>query len=421
VVLWGDATPAEAAALVTVPGLVDLRLGVGNPVVDSRPHLAWDRGVPWHLFAPVGFAAPAALDDSAAGDRTGRVHLLDWDQRTSWSARRATLDALAAAAPIRLLLPAERVSEPGDLPSELAQRAEPTPWTSTPAIYRTAAVALASPFSGSGPVSLSVLEQLACGVRVISGQHPELRAAVGPWITWVDLPDVPAAGALSPTEQLSQARAIFTAHATPVRLAELTRRLGVAADPLQDRQVLALADADGGVPAGFLDDVLAQQWRPAGVVLIADAGRALASGRDQQAAASDGAQPGAGAVLSVTEAVGRLTAAGVPAVVAPALDPELLADVAWAARWSPSARWRPSHVLDALATAEAASGRADAVVPGPGPLAYRSDVATAPALIRVACLPAGRTVDQVWPTNQTALAGWAAAGRSVLSGGGMVG
>jgi len=426
VALWGDTSTAEAAALLTVPGLVDVRLGVGNPVVDSQPHVPWDRGVPWHLFAPVGLVDPAA--PAAPAGRAGRVHLLDWDLRTPWSARAATLAALADAGPVRVLVPAERVLEPGDLPAELrGVGVERVPWAGTAAAYRSTAIALASPFTGGGPPSMSLLEQLACGVRVVSGPRGGVPDGLADLVTWVGplpggrvLADALALGALTPDEQLDQARAVFAAHATPVRLAELTARLGVAADPLVGRRVHVLADApDGLVDASLVDDVLAQRWRPTGVLLV-DGGSPTAPSPARPAGGADGGGPHAypDVALPVAEARSRFAAAGLPAWTAPAVDPTVLADATWAARWAPHARWGPWHLLDALATAEAAGGRADAVLPGPGPLTYQADLPAAPTLVRAVRLTGAPTVAQAWPDR--ALAGWARSGWAVLTGGGMV-
>ena len=103
-------------------------------------------------------------------------------------------------------------------------------------------------------MDVRTLEQLASGVRVLSGPHQALDGVAGPHVTVVRDADDAAraigdaldAGLPTPAQMRVLLRSLFLNDATPVMLYQVTRRLGLTTDPLASRSVTAVVALDDG-------------------------------------------------------------------------------------------------------------------------------------------------------------------------------
>jgi hypothetical protein len=161
-----------------------------------------------------------------------------------------------------------------------------------------------------------------------------------------------AQGVMEPAEIRAVLRELFTAHATPVRLAELARLAGAATDPLASRQVAVLATAarDGGEDlAGRLASaVLRQRHRPCEVVL---------AGPEPGGTRGDPGPPGSGGSSrdGAPAALHELTDMGIAVRVA--REPGLAgaaraARCEWVVPWDADAAYPDTHLLDLVCARE---------------------------------------------------------------------
>ncbi|MQA83986.1 MAG: hypothetical protein GEV03_04970 [Streptosporangiales bacterium] len=334
VVLWRNA-PASGA-----PGL--------SRFEELPPSRGFDAVVDGDLGVQLAQMGPVALDPGRSREP---VYVGPRDPREPPAVRRLLDEVLAG----RYSDAGVRVLEP----VTLRQRVE---------AHRGRAVFLAS----RRP---QVLEQLAAGGRVVAASDRLLGDDLLPHATAVadaehavkELHAAAEAGPRDPTEVRAALRQLFRAHATPVRLGEMARRLGLAVDPLAGRRVAVLAEiTDAGRADRFVDAVLGQAHRPAEAVVRApaDLGRAW----------------------------DELTATGVPVRVA---DRGSLRDLAaaarsrWAMPWSADRDYPETYLLDLVCAGECS--RADVVGHADDGGDYVFAPSLRPALIRrdlLADLPA---------------------------------
>ena len=211
-------------------------------------------GVQLARFNPIGLAGSRPCDPFYAGAR---------DPRQA-PAVRALLDAVADGA------------GPGSV-----RVTGPVPWHRLPALYREHALFVTAAADQAG-------EQLACGANVImiGGE-----VADGGVPAWADVPAggrVRAAGDLaalrdnlaelaacpprSAAETLPVLREIFTAQATPARLAALAKLAGLGDDMIAGRRIGVLSRAcDAAAAAALADGLASQRFLPSELVVLAEA------------------------------------------------------------------------------------------------------------------------------------------------------
>ena len=199
-------------------------------------------GVQLARFNPIGLAGFRPGDPLYAGAR---------DPRQA-PAVRALLDAVADG------------TAPGSV-----RMTGPVPWHRLPALYREHALFVTASADQAG-------EQLACGAHVIMIGD---EAAAG---------GVPAAGDLaalrdklaeraacpprSAAETLPVLREIFTAQATPARLAALAELAGLGGDVIAGRRIGVLSRAcDAAGAAALADGLASQRFLPSELVVLAEA------------------------------------------------------------------------------------------------------------------------------------------------------
>jgi len=273
-------------------------------------------GVQLARFNPVGVTSARPTEPVYAGDR---------DPREA-PAVRALLDSLTGAPSA----PAASVRVTG-----------PRSWRSLPALYREHAVFLTASAN-------QAQEQLASGARVIG----PLGSGLDDGSVRAELEAARAASPRSLTEIRGVLRDIFASHATPARLAALTRAADLPAGLVGGRQIAVLATVTGATQAGRLAAaLLGQRLRPAELVAVT------------------GAVPAAEAA-SVRDTLGTLTDQGVRVVTTDAAAPARadwprplarLASVPWVAPWDTAGAADPpdTYLLDLACARECA--RADAV------------------------------------------------------------
>jgi hypothetical protein len=169
------------------------------------------------------------------------------------------------------------------------------PWRRRPALYREHALFVTASAD-------QAREQLACGARVIMFGPEAGSGAVTDDGGW-DLPALrEKAGTLRGRAPLAMAeilpvlREIFTAHATPARLAALGELTGLGDHVISGRRVAVLARADdAGAASALAAGVGRQRFLPAEVVAVAgapDAASAEIAARAVTAALGDLADRG---------------------------------------------------------------------------------------------------------------------------------
>ena len=188
-------------------------------------------GVQLARFNPIGLAGQRPSDPVYAGPRDPREP----------PAVRALLDALTGAA------------GPVTVTGEIA-------WRRRPALYREHAL-----FVTVSPGQAR--EQLACGARVImvTGEQAALREQIA---------SARAERPLTEAETLPELREIFTAHATPVRLAGLASLAGLPDHLVTGRQIAVLARVEDAAGAAALAARLARQRLAPAELVVAVAARA---------------------------------------------------------------------------------------------------------------------------------------------------
>ena len=323
---WAHAgDPAATDRGRRLADLIDLARALGKPVIFLRnapsylmPYLDWLGGY------------CDAVVDGGLGVQLARFNPIDLpsrrDQAPAYAAGR---DERERPATKRLL---DELTEGGDGTGPVRVIGEPT-WRSAPTVYREHAVFLAADAE-------QAREQQACGawaIGPVTGLVTETASR--------ELEAAAAAGPRSMTEIKPVLHDLFETWATPVRLAELGREVGLPPRPLPGRRVAVLAGLRDAADAGRLaDSVLSQRLRPAEVVVWLD-----------------GAAPGpAGALdrldgqgITVTVVNGHDVAAAARSAISP-----------WAAIWAPDASYPSTWLLELMCALECS--RADAVgyVPG---------------------------------------------------------
>jgi hypothetical protein len=319
---WAHAgDPAATDRGRRLADLIDLARALGKPVILLRnapsylmPYLDWlgdycDTVVDGGLGVQLARFNPVDLPE---GRDQAPVYAAERDQREGPATKRL-LDELT-----------EGHGSPGT-PVRVIGR--PT-WRTAPAIYREHGVFLAA-------TAEQAREQEACGARVVQvtgTSGPELAAAT-------------AAGPRSMAEIKAVLHGLFETQATPVRLAELVRQVGLPARPVPGRRVAVLAGLRDAADAKILaDSLLGQRLRPAEVVVWLKGAAAGSAGALDRLAAEG---------VTVTVVTGDGLAAAARRATSP-----------WAAVCEPGTSYPPSWLLELVCALECS--RADAVgyVPG---------------------------------------------------------
>ena len=255
--------PAAADRGRRLGRLIATARALGKPVIFIRnvpAHLA--PGLDWvaascDAVSDDGFGVqlarfnPIGLADSRRGDP---VYADARDPRES-PAVRALLDEVAAV-PVR----------------GLVQVAGWVPWRRRPALYREHALFVTASAD-------QAREQLACGARVIMiGGEPVAGTATPAGEGWAapalreQIAALRARVPLSVAEVLPVLREIFTAQATPVRLAALARLAGLGDHTIAGRRIAVLTRAaDAATAAALSADLTRQRFSPAELVVVAEA------------------------------------------------------------------------------------------------------------------------------------------------------
>ncbi|HEY2279655.1 MAG TPA: hypothetical protein VGI00_14955 [Streptosporangiaceae bacterium] len=320
---WAHAgDPAATDRGRRLADLIDLARALGKPVIFLRnapsylmPYLDW-----------LGDYCDTVVD-GGLGVQLARFNPVDLpedrDQAPVYAAER---DQREGPATKRLL---DELTEGHDSPgTSVGVIGRPT-WRTAPAVYRQHGVFLAA-------TAEQAREQEACGARVIrvtETSGPELAAAT-------------AAGPRSMAEIKAVLHGLFETQATPVRLAELARQVGLPARPVPGRRVAVLAGLREPADAKILaDSLLGQRLRPAEVVVWRSGAAAAGSAGALDQLTAEG--------VTVTVVTGDGLAAAARRATSP-----------WAAVCEPGTSYPPSWLLELVCALECS--RADAVgyVPG---------------------------------------------------------
>jgi len=263
------------------------------------------------------------------------------------------------------------------------------PWRRRPALYREHALFITAPPE-------QAREQLACGARVIMIGGEPVAGAVTPadegWAAPELQEEIAALRACVPfsaAEILPVLREIFTAQATPVRLAALARLAGLGDQTIAGRQTAVLARAaDAATAAALSASLTRQRFTPAELVVVAeapDAASAQLSARAVTVALGDLGDRGV-SVRAVPVVTGGPDTAGVSGLDM-AGDPRpagwlrCAASVArspWVVPWQAGREYHDSYLLDLACARECA--QADAA--GYAGAGYAFAAALEPALAR---------------------------------------
>ena len=251
--------------------LVAAARALGKPVI-------FIRNIPAHLAPGLDWVAAScdAVSDEGFGVQLARFNPIGLDaSRPSGPVYADPRDPREPAA-LRALLDALTSGDPG---SGLVRATGQVPWRRRPAFYREHAL-----FVTASPDRAR--EQLACGARVIMiGDGPPVTGAVtADGGSWDAAALREAAGTLrgraplAMTELLPVLREIFTAHATPARLAALGQLAGLGDHVVAGRRIAVLARADDAGAASALSAGLSRQrFLPAELVVVAGAPDAVSA------------------------------------------------------------------------------------------------------------------------------------------------
>ena len=320
---WAHAgDPAATDRGRRLADLVDVARALGKPVVFLR-------NAPSYLMPYLDWLAAScdAVVDGGLGVQLARFNPIDLP------GRRGTVPVYAdqrdpreAPATKRLL---DELTSDGTGPVTIIG---PPAWPDAPGVYRAHQLFLAASDE-------QAREQLACGARVagpVTGSSGR------------ELTEAAEAGPRSLAEVKAILLDLFETQATPVRLAELGRQVGLPPRPVPGRRVAVLAGLRDSADARVLaDSVLAQRLRPAEVAVWLDG--ALAE------------------VAGVSAALDRVRAEGIEVSVVTGTGASAAARAAsapWSAVWEPGATYGPATLAESLCALECS--RADAVgyVPG---------------------------------------------------------
>src|SRR5580658_7459232 len=267
-------------------------------------------GVQLARFNPIGLPGQRPSDPVYAGPRDPREP----------PAVRALLDSLTG------------VAGPVTVTGEIA-------WRRRPALYREHAL-----FVTVSPDQAR--EQRACGARVItvSGELAALREQIAA---------ARAQAPLTEAETLPELREIFTAHATPVRLAELASLAGLPGHLVTGRQIAVLARVEDAAGAAALAARLRRQRSAPAELVVAVAARAGESAELSCHAVTTALADLAGQGVLVTAIPEEAGDAGWIALAAKA------ARSPWVAPWQADREYDEWYLLDLACARECA--QADAV------------------------------------------------------------
>jgi hypothetical protein len=350
---------------------IPAQLAPGLDWVAASCDAVWDEGfgVPLAWFNPIGLAGLRSGDPVYAGPR---------DPRQA-PAVRALLDAVAAdtgPGPVRVT-------------GEVA-------WRRRPGMYREHALFVTASAE-------QAREQLACGARVIfigagPGAGPGAVTVAGAVAVAADVPALREKLAalrecppLSAAETLPVLREIFTAQATPVRLAALARLAGLGDHVIAGRRIAALSRAAEAGAAGTLAAGLAgQQFLPSELVVLAEAPDAASAELSARAvtAALAGLADRDVTIRAVPVVTGGPDTAGRPG---PGSEPDhrqgptdwlrraaTAARSPWVVPWQPGREYPATYLLDLACARECAQ----ADVAGSSGRSYAFTAAIDPALAR---------------------------------------
>ena len=272
-VLVRDVRLPAAAGLVPLESRFDLVLDADGA---TGAGLGWSRGVQLARFHPLG--APAARDP-----RPLFVGALS--PRAPFGLRRFSSVAMAALAELGLDVQPDgdggiEEVDPTDEHGPVA--AAPLRWENAPAVYRARAVGIANPLTIADGVTVvhpRVLEQLACGMALVSGPNRALAAEFGATLRIAYEPgsigdavrEALRAGPRTAAEDRFLLRTLFERHASPVMLSMLSRRFPTVPDPRARRAVTAVVGGSPSDPASVIESLTHQAFRPAEVLVVGDA------------------------------------------------------------------------------------------------------------------------------------------------------
>jgi hypothetical protein len=267
-------------------------------------------GVQLARFNPIGQAGQRPSDPVYAGPRDPREP----------PAVRALLDSLTGAA------------GPVTVTGEIA-------WRRRPAMYRERAL-----FVTVSPGQAR--EQRACGARVVmvTGEPAALREQIA---------TARAQAPLTEAETVPELREIFTAHATPVRLAALASLAGLPDHLVPGRQIAVLARVEDAAGAADLAARLRRQRSAPAELVLAVAARAGESAELSRHAVVAALADLAGQGILVTAVPAEAGDAGWIALAAKA------ARSPWVAPWQADREYDDWYLLDLACARECA--QADAV------------------------------------------------------------
>jgi hypothetical protein len=289
-------------------------------------------GVQLARFNPIGLSGQRPSDAVYAGPRDPREQ----------PAVRALLDSLTG------------VTGPVTVAGEIG-------WRRRPALYREHAL-----FVTVSPGQAR--EQRACGARVImiNGEQAALRDQIAA---------ARAQAPLTETEILPELREIFTAHATPARLAGLASLAGLPDHLVTGRQIAVLARVEDAAGAAALAARLRRQRSAPAELVVAVAARAGESAELSRHAVIAALADLAGQGILITAVPEEAGDAGWIALAAQA------ARSPWVAPWQADREYDEWYLLDLTCARECA--QADAVgYAGSGGSGYAYVTSLDPALAR---------------------------------------
>ncbi len=342
--------PAAADRGRRLGRLIAAARALGKPVI-------FVRNVPAHLAPGLDWVAAScdAVSDGGFGVQLARFNPIGLvGQRPSDPVYAGPRDPREPPAVRALLDSLTGVAGPVTVTGEIA-------WRRRPAMYRERAL-----FVTVSPGQAR--EQRACGARVVmvTGEQAALREQIAA---------ARAQAPLTEAEALPELREIFTAHATPVRLAGLASLAGLPDRLVTGRQIAVLARVEDTAGAAALAARLRQQRSAPAELVVAVAAR-----------------PGESAELSchaVIAALADLTEQGIVVTAVPeeAGDAGWIAHAAetarspWVAPWQADREYDEWYLLDLACARECA--QADAVgYAGDGGSGYAYVTSLDPALAR---------------------------------------
>jgi hypothetical protein len=351
-------------------------------------------GVQLARFNPIGLAGSRPGDPLYAGARDPREApavraLLDAITADAVSADAVTAGTVTAGTVTAVAVDAGAVRVTG-----------PVPWRHLPALYREHALFVTT-------AADQAREQLACGARVVMAAGEPVTGAVTPaGVGWdvrllaEQLAELRALPPLTLAEIQPVLREIFTAQATPTRLAALAGLAGLGDHLVAGRRIAVLARAaDTAAAAGLSAGLAAQEFLPAEVVVVTEAPDAASAGLSARAvtAVLAGLSDRGVSVRALPVVTGGPDTAGVPG---PASHPgpddlpepaEWLRRAAsaatspWAVPWQAGREYPGTYLLDLACARECA--QADAA--GHAGTGYAFTAALDPELARREIFAAG--------------------------------